>query len=218
MERANRIAAEGVYLGGKAERFEIAGRTLLITLLSEGLLPGSKVLDIGCGCLRGGYWLIHFLEKGNYFGIEPNRDRVDAGVKYLLEPGMLERKQPRFDHNKDFDFTVFNEKFDYFVGLSIWTHASKPQIQQMLDSFIATANPGGTFVTSYYPATLFKRDYMGAEWKGRDGPSGLSGWAYHSLRWIQKECAQRNLTAHEIREKACQYWDQTWLVIRHKAS
>jgi hypothetical protein len=63
MERANELDAEGIFLGGPAKLFETAGRTLLITLLSEGLTPSSKVLDIGCGCLRGGYWLIHFLGK-----------------------------------------------------------------------------------------------------------------------------------------------------------
>jgi len=216
MERANRIAAEGIYLGGKAERFVIAGRQLFIALLSEGLVPGSRVLDIGCGCLRGGYWLIHFLEKGNYFGIEPNREMLEAGINNLLEPGLCELKQPRFDLNRDFNLTVFNEKFDFFVALSIWTHASKPQIQSMLDGFINTANPRGAFLTSYYPATLFKKDYRGAEWKGKGSPSGVPGWAYHSLQWIKNECAQRNLIAHEIKEKAYKYWDQTWLLIKHR--
>ena len=98
MERADKILAEGIFLGGRPARFEIAGRTLFISLLSEGLLPGSKVLDIGCGCLRGGYWLIHFLEQGNYCGIEPNQDMVNAGLKYLFEPG---RHQTALTANRD---------------------------------------------------------------------------------------------------------------------
>ena len=69
MERASRLTADGIFLGGPAELFETAGRKMLITLLSEGLTPTSKVLDIGCGCLRAGYWLIHFMDRGCYFGI-----------------------------------------------------------------------------------------------------------------------------------------------------
>ncbi len=62
MQRVDRLQAEGIYLGGLVEDFESSSSKLLITLLSEGITPSSKVLDIGCGCLRGGYWLIHFLD------------------------------------------------------------------------------------------------------------------------------------------------------------
>lgn len=218
MERAKQIAAEGIFLGGKQERFEIAGRTLFITLLSEGLLPGSRVLDIGCGCLRGGYWLIHFLEKGCYFGIEPNQEMVNAGLKYLLEPGLMELKQPRFDHNADFNFGIFKEKFDFLVALSIWTHAAKPEIQAMLDGFVAHASPAGVFITSYYPATLFKKDYKGENWIGPGNPVQPRGMVRHSRAWIQAECEKRGLVAEEINEKAFKYWNQTWLRVTRKSA
>jgi hypothetical protein len=217
-ERANKIEAKGIYLGGIAKRFENAGRTLLITLLSEGLIPNSKVLDIGCGCLRGGYWLIHFLDKDCYFGIEPNKEMLAAGIQYLLEPGLLEDKNPHFDHNADFNLAVFKEKFDFLVALSIWTHASKPQIQSMLDGFVSTANTNAVFITSYYRATLFKPDYKGASWFGRGNPSQPHGMIHHSLGWIKAECEKRALVAQEVPEKAYQYWNQTWLRISHKGN
>ncbi len=94
LERARELQARGIFLGGPPSRFEIAGRKLLMTLLSEGLVPSSRVLDIGCGCLRGGYWLIHFLDEGRYFGIEPNTTMVEAGMSVLLEPGLKESKRP----------------------------------------------------------------------------------------------------------------------------
>jgi hypothetical protein len=98
-------------------------------LLKEGLYPESKVLDIGCGCLRVGYWLIHFLNPRCYFGMEPNRRMLEAGIEKILEPGLIDLKRPRFDCNADFDFSVFGERFDFFVARSIWTHASKTQIK-----------------------------------------------------------------------------------------
>jgi SAM-dependent methyltransferase len=216
-DRAKKIAAEGIFLGGKQERFVIAGRTLFITLLSEGLFPGSKVLDIGCGCLRGGYWLIHFLEKGCYCGIEPNREMLDAGLKILLEPGLLDLKQPRFDHDPDFNFANFKEKFDFLVGLSIWTHAAKSQIQVMLDGFVEHASPGGVFITTYYPATLFRKDYKGVNWIGTGSPVQPVGMVHHSRAWIQAECEKRGLLAGEITEPAFKYWNQTWLRIKRKS-
>ena len=216
LERANKIYSDGIFLGGRLEHFELAGRKLIITLLSEGLYPNSKVLDIGCGSLRGGYWLIHFLDKGCYFGIEPNTKMLDAGTGTLLEPGLLELKQPRFDNNSNFDFTVFNQQFDFLVALSIWTHTTKSQIQTMLDGFNRTANTNGVFITSYYPATIFKPDYKGILAVGKSFQSDKKGFVRHSLNWIRSECAKKGLEAEEIREKGYKYWNQTWLRIKRK--
>jgi cyclopropane fatty-acyl-phospholipid synthase-like methyltransferase len=210
MERASRLTADGIFLGGPAELFETGGRKMLITLLSQGLTPTSKVLDIGCGCLRGGYWLIHFLDSGCYFGIEPNTKMLEGGIRVLLEPGLEDLKKPRFDHNADFDFTVFQEKFDFLVARSIWTHASKKQIQTMLDGFVSTTTGEGFFLTSYWKPTWFKRDYKGTE--------GRQKTAHHSLRWIQTECANRGLVAEEIKEKAYNFGSQTWIRIKPRAA
>jgi len=86
--------------------FENAGRQQFILLLMSGLMPASKVVDIGCGVLRAGYWLIHFLDPHCYYGIEPSKERIDAGLT-ILEPATQEIKQPRFDLNADFDTGVF---------------------------------------------------------------------------------------------------------------
>ena len=194
LERANRLEAEGIFLGGPARLFETAGQKLLIALLSEGLNPSSKVLDIGCGCLRGGYWLIHFLDKGCYFGIEPNIEMLEAGNRILLEPGLADLKEPQFDHNEDFDFTVFGEKFDSFVARSIWTHAPKQQIQTMLDGFISTANSGGIFLTSYVKPTTFNKDYIGTKWVGKSHESNTPGIVHHSFGWIQKRVCKKRVS------------------------
>lgn len=218
MERANELEAEGIFLGGPAELFELAGQKLLITLLSQGLRPSSKVLDIGCGCLRGGYWLIHFLDKGGYFGIEPNVGMLEAGTRLLLEPGLMDLKSPRFDHNADFDFTVFGEKFDYFVARSIWTHASKQQIQTTLDGFSNNATYGGTFLTSYIRPKMFEKEYMGRAWVGKSHESQKAGLVRHSFGWIQTECSKRGLVADELKESAYNFGGQQWIRIKRRAA
>ena len=95
--------------------------------------------------------MIHFLDPGCYCGIEPNRRMLEAGLATLLEPEALELKKPRFNHNVDFDFSVFGEKFDYFFAHSIWTHAPKPQIEMMLDGFRQWSKSNAIFLTSYKP-------------------------------------------------------------------
>jgi SAM-dependent methyltransferase len=216
MQKAEQLEAEGIFIGGRRKHFETAGRKLLITLLNEGLLPGSSVLDIGCGCLRGGYWLIHFLDAGGYCGIEPNTRMLDAGLRIVLEPGLAETKRPQFDHNADFNLAVFRRKFDFYVARSIWTHTSKAQIETMLDGFVATAKPGATFLASYKAPTLFRRDYKGDAWVGISHESSDAGAVRHSLSWIQRACARRELEASELKGRAVNFGSQTWIRIRHR--
>jgi SAM-dependent methyltransferase len=145
--------AEKMFLGGPRGDFERVGRLCLEVLLKEGLSPSSRVLDVGCGALRAGYWLMRFLDTGCYFGIEPNRDMLKVGLEEIVQPNVVARAGAHFAHNDDFDFSVFGEQFDFVLARSIWTHTSKAQIQAMLSSFAATAAPGGAFLASYHPAT-----------------------------------------------------------------
>jgi hypothetical protein len=64
------IHKQGIFTGGPVEVFDQAGRLQLYTLVREGLSPYSKLLDVGCGCLRGGYWLVRLLDADCYFDIE----------------------------------------------------------------------------------------------------------------------------------------------------
>jgi SAM-dependent methyltransferase len=201
-----------VFSGGGVAGFEKMGRLQLITALREGLNPWSKVLDIGCGALRGGYWFIHFLAPDCYFGIEPNREMLAEGIERILEPGLVDEKRPRFDHNSDFDTSVFGEKFDFFIARSVWTHASKDQIGTMLDGFASETTENGVFLTSYLPSGLFKhRDYQGRGWIGRSHESSEGGYVYHSPKWIAAECEARGLSMRSLRDDYSN--GQVWLRI-----
>ncbi|TWT61769.1 hypothetical protein [Rubinisphaera italica] len=94
-------------MGVPKETFEQAGRQQFIELLAAGLLPESRVLEFGCGCLRIGYWLIRFLDPECFYGIEPAKNRVDHGQEYLFSPAMLAEKKPQFDYNAVFDSSMF---------------------------------------------------------------------------------------------------------------
>ena len=66
------------FLGVPVRDFEKAGTEQLAYLQQAGMRPSSKVVDLGCGVLRGGYRLIHYLDPGNYHGIEPQEEKSGA--------------------------------------------------------------------------------------------------------------------------------------------
>jgi hypothetical protein len=113
-DRAEEMISRHGFLGVPVATFALAGRQQMIGLLEAGLNPESKVLDIGSGCLRVAYWLIRFLDPGCYYGIEPARQRVDCGLRYLFTAEEVECKRPRFDFNPDFDSSGFATRFDFF--------------------------------------------------------------------------------------------------------
>jgi hypothetical protein len=211
--RAEEMIAGNGFLGVPAETFELAGRRQLIALLEEGLSPESRVLDIGCGCLRAAYWLIHFLAPGGYYGIEPARRRVECGLRFLFTPEEVQRKQPRFDFNSHFDSSVFGARFGFFLAGSIWTHASKRQIAAMLDGFLRDSTSASVFLTSYLAAESARDDYQGDHWVGTSHESDTAGVIRHSLAWIVEQCHRRGLQVEELQTPG--FDGQSWLRIKH---
>ena len=210
--RAEEMMSRHGFLGVPLATFEQAGRGRLIALLAEGLNPESKLLDIGCGTLRVGYWLVRFLDPGCYYGIEPARERVECGLQYLLTPEEVAFKQPRFDFNANFDSSVFGTRFDFFLATSIWSHACKGQIEATLDSFVRDSTPSGVFLTSYLPARSADEDYNGDRWVGTSHESKTPGVIRHSLDWIVDQCSRRALHVDELAGEDCD--SQFWLRIR----
>lgn len=212
-EKAQRIFERTSFLGGGIpQNFSSYGRAQLITLLRQGLHPESRLLEIGCGCLRAGYWFIHLLNPGRYHGIEPNRELLQAGKEILFDSDILEQKRPSFDHNTEFDLGVFGTRFDFFVARSIWTHTSKRQIQSMLDGFVANSNDGAVFLTSYKDSIpLVRPDYKGDTWVGESHESKVKGIVRHSFLWIRRQCEDRGLTVVKLKQD--NFRNQKWLRI-----
>lgn len=55
--------------------WEEIGQLQIDFLKSEGLLPAHRLLDIGCGTLRGGRHFIGYLDAGRYTGTELSAKR-----------------------------------------------------------------------------------------------------------------------------------------------
>jgi len=206
-----RMMEEHGFLGVPSNTFEEAGRNQFQTLIGLGILPDSKVLDIGCGVLRLAYWLIHFLKENGYYGIEPAQNRVELGKQYLFDQSLLMTKRPSFDFNEDFDSSVFPVLFDFFVAGSIWTHCGKTSIQKMLDHFQNQSTENGIFLASYIPAKSENEEYLGDSWVGTSHKSSVAGCIKHSKAWIEEACRKRNLKLTELPFEA--FDSQRWLKV-----
>jgi hypothetical protein len=212
-QRGERVYEITTKVGCGIKRFEKTGRAQLEALIRHGLNPWDRLLDIGCGALCGGYWMIHFLNNGGYHGIEPNILAFNAGIEHIIEPGLLEEKQPKFLHNDQYDFSGFNETFDYFHAHSIWTHAPKKDIEKMLDGFVAFARPGASFLTSFKSPRPFRPDYKGDTWVGGSHESDNAGICRHSFKWIGQACSSRGLEVELL--KGEKIHKQKWILIHH---
>lgn len=227
------------HTSGPISDFETLGRHQLEVLIHEGLAPHSTVLDIGCGCLRAGYWIMSFVEPGHYFGVEPNRESVMAGLEYIVGSDVAALARPRFDFNGDFDFSSFGVEFDVLVARSIWTHASKAQIQTMLDGFAQLAAPGGVMLVSYLPASRLPEPIRSPMMRvmtriprarrafrrvvGRrprmpayEGDAWSAPLVAHSASWIEEACAARGLVVRPLPYGVLN--SQVWLRIERAGS
>ncbi|HEX5687738.1 MAG TPA: class I SAM-dependent methyltransferase [Ideonella sp.] len=153
---AEALTAEGGFSGGPKNAFEKVGRHTFVTLLQQGMRPDSLVLDYGCGVMRLGYWIMRFLDRGGYHGIEPNEEYLAAGKRIVIGSELLAQKAPGFSSDPNFNLAVFNKKFDFIVARSIFTHFTPAAIEKVLASVPASLSATGVFIASYWPSDTAK--------------------------------------------------------------
>jgi cyclopropane fatty-acyl-phospholipid synthase-like methyltransferase len=117
-------------------------------LLRQGLLPGHKLIDIGCGALRCGIPIIRYLEKGNYFGLDINESLLEAG-KRELEMAGLTVKQPKLLLNNKFELERFGVSFDFAIAQSLFTHLDMNIIVRCLTEARYVLHSGSKFFVSF---------------------------------------------------------------------
>ena len=86
-----------------------------------GLQSHHKLLDIGCGSLRGGIHFIKYLDRGNYYGLDINASLIEA-AKLEVKQELLEDKTPHLLVDDQFSIDKFGEKFDFMLSISLFTH------------------------------------------------------------------------------------------------
>ena len=81
---------------GPPEDYDLIAAMAFNLLTTLGLRQHHSLLDIGCGSLRIGRLLIPYLNRGKYFGVEPNEWLVDEGIRRELGETLVQIKRPTF--------------------------------------------------------------------------------------------------------------------------
>jgi len=75
-------------LVGPGDLWDVKRRFQLEFLLGAGLKPHHRLLDFGCGTLRGGLPLIEYLDQGNYVGLDVRTETLKEACHELEESGL----------------------------------------------------------------------------------------------------------------------------------
>lgn len=128
-------------------------------LKKMGMLPEHRMLDLGCGTLRGGRHFIRYLDASNYTGIDISPACLGAAHK-LLEEERLEVKRPKLILNtsKNLKFSEFEgERFDFILAQSVFTHLPELIIRECFENIGKCMHEGSAVYFTYSSAKSKKR-------------------------------------------------------------
>jgi hypothetical protein len=187
---------------GPPEKFDLVAAMQFNLMTYLGLREFHYLLDVGCGSLRAGRLFIPYLLPQRYYGIEPEAWLIEEGIQNELGREILQIKQPVFSHDSDFDCLRFNQKFDFVLAQSVFSHASQLQIRECLAKVEKCLQPTGVVAATFVKGTV---NYQGEHWVYPDCVS-------YTIGQMKRLVGAAGLTAESIA------WPhpngQTWLLIK----
>lgn len=131
-------------------------------LTSHGLQPQSRLLDIGCGTLRGGIPLIGYLEVGHYTGVEARAEVLEEARKELAESG-LEHKQPTLICAEDPAQVQLQAPVDIACSFSVLLHMTDEIVDACFGLIARELTESGVF---YANVNLGEQHEEQGRWQG----------------------------------------------------
>jgi SAM-dependent methyltransferase len=129
--------------------WELVGKLQFDFLVKNGLKPRHYFLDVGCGSLRGGVHFVNYLETGHYFGVDINKALLEKG-KVELKRNKLTQKAPTLMQMGDFGFQRLDQKFDYALAQSVFTHLPLNSVIRCIVSIQDILKQDGRFYATFF--------------------------------------------------------------------
>jgi SAM-dependent methyltransferase len=138
-------SAEAAVGSATHDRWLALGKMQFDYLVSHGLAPGDRMLEIGCGNLRAGWRFIDYLETGNYYGIDISPDILIAAQRTLADRD-LQAKLPHLSPVRDLTFGFLPDAaFTVVHAHSVFSHSPIEVIDECLAHVGRILAPGGFF-------------------------------------------------------------------------
>lgn len=189
---------------GPPDQWDFMGATQFRLLTALGLRENHRVLDVGCGSLRAGRLMMVYLEKGHYFGIEPNTWLIEDAIEREVGQQMIDLKAPVFSDRSDFGADGFGIAFDFIVAQSIFSHCGPDLVAQALARFRAALAPGGLIL-----ATFILPDAL------PQAPIEAPGWTYPGCTTFAQDRIAALIARAGLLGRALPWYHprQTWYVL-----
>ncbi len=114
-------------------------------LVSHGLKPDMRMLEIGCGNLRAGRLFIDHLDPGNYYGVDISPEILLAAQDTVAQYG-LQGKLPHLTLVRDLRLAFLPDgQFDVVHAHSVFSHSPIEVIDECLAHIGRIMAPGGFF-------------------------------------------------------------------------
>jgi SAM-dependent methyltransferase len=142
--------------------FVMVGENTVGWLISEGLQPTDRVLEIGCGIGRMAIPLMRHLERGgSYAGLEVDRDKVRYCIQTVgsVAPNFEFRHADVFNkyynpggktRGEDYTFPYDDDSVDFAFLVSVFTHMLPEGMQRYLSEVSRVMAPGATCISSFW--------------------------------------------------------------------
>lgn len=194
---------------GPPGQWDIMGAAQFRLMTALGLRESHKVLDIGCGALRAGRLLMMYLNKGGYFGIEPNNWLIEDAIASEIGSGLIELKAPSFAASSDFAAEAFGVAFDFILAQSIFSHAGPELVDLALQRFKAALAPGGLVLATFIHAA-----------QASQVPQEAPGWTYPGCTSFVPERIAALIAQAGLYGRALPWYHprQTWYVMAAAAA
>jgi hypothetical protein len=94
--------------------------------------------------------VIPYLNRGKYFGVEPNQWLVDEGIKRELGEALLQFKSPTFFFSDSPDMIAqANTAFDFVLAQSIFSHCGLDLIKNWLSAISRSLAENGALIATF---------------------------------------------------------------------
>jgi len=131
-------------LVGPADLWEMKRRFQIDFLREAGLLPHHRLLDLGCGTLRGGIPLIEYLDPGSYAGVEVRGEVLDEGRRELAESGLVS-KHPQLVHCERLAELDLGRTFDVAWAFAVLIHMDDAVLDDAVAAVARHLDDDGVF-------------------------------------------------------------------------